>query len=264
MKTRQWSMVCLVVIVGLAGCSGLFPSDGKQSGTTTEPHDLSYPDGYGGSGITDPEKAIDQHESVLSKADSHTLTVNVTGEVSIFNTSMDFQLEQNTAAEREAFSESFSVEESTFIRESRYSSSNNTYEMNKTEDEPVRYETYQESFDSQAVFVQGFISEWLSNATFGEASRVTHDGKQVFRYEVTGVDSAEPFVLDFDGDPRLKSFNGTAFVTENGVVRSFSYTMGYTIADGTNKTLSAKYHITDVDSTTVEEPTWVTTAKEQT
>lgn len=263
MKTRRLSIVCLVLVVGLAGCSGISPFSGNQSETATDTHDISYPGGYDESGITDPETAIDQHESVLEESDSLTLNLNVTSEVSIFNMSVGFQLEQNATNEREYFSGNVKAENSTFMRQGEYKSDGMIYEMNETEGEPTRYEAYRESFSGPSSFDEGFISTWLTNATLDAATRDTHNGEQVFRYNVTDADAAEPFVIGLAEDPTLNDLNGTLTVDENGIVRSVTYTINYTAADGTDKTLSADYQMADLNSTTVEEPDWVETAREQ-
>ncbi|UPM41779.1 DUF7537 family lipoprotein [Halocatena salina] len=261
METRRLSVLSLIFIVGLAGCSGMAPFG--ESENVTDTHDLSYPDGYNESGITDPETAVNQHKSVLRDSESLTLKLNATAQFSVLNGSLRFHAEQNTTSERGMLSMAGMVENNTFMEESEYNSNGTTYVMNKTEEEPVQYEAYQESFGSQPTFDEGYVSEWLTNATVGEPTQITHNGEQVFRYEVTDAAAAEPFGLDIDDNITLNDLNGTMLVDENGIVRSFSYTMNYTTADGTDKMLSADYRISDLNATTVEEPDWVETAKEQ-
>lgn len=262
MRTRRLTAVCLVIVIGLAGCSGLAPFG--ESENATETHDITYPDGYDESGITDPETAIDQHESALNDADSFTLGQNISTEISLFNFTMDFEAKQNSIDEQRVYSAEGDMEGKTIMKESEYNSDDTTYEMKRMEDEPVEYEAYPDSFGSETSINQDFISTWLTNATFGEATRDTHDGEQVFRYEATDAEGAEPFVMDLEENPALNVFNGTLLVAEDGVVQSFSYTMNYTTTNGTEKTIAGDYQVTDLNSTTVEEPDWVETAREQT
>lgn len=68
----------MIIVVLLAGCAGMSPFSGDLSDNGTATHstntpgdqtettsEISYPSGYAASGITDPEKAAEQHNSTL-------------------------------------------------------------------------------------------------------------------------------------------------------------------------------------------------------
>ncbi len=263
MDTRRLSVLCLVIMIGLAGCSGLSPFGESTNTADGEPHDISHPAGYNESGITNPEKAADQHESALDEYDNSTLKLNVSGVISPFDVDMNISVTADTADQIALFSMSGVMEGEQFMEESMYHSDGMTYEMNKTMEEQTQYDGYRDSFGGSSL--GGFITsfEWLTNAHFGNSTRVTHDGEPMFRYNATGADSAEPFITGLDDNPTLNEFNGTLFVDEDGVIRSFSYTMNYTTTDGKQKTMTADYQTTGLNTTTVEEPDWVETAKER-
>lgn len=263
METRRLSVACLVLVVGLAGCSGISPFSGNQSETATDTHDISYPDGYDESGITDPETAVEEYESVINNSDSYGVNIDVSAEISVFNASVNVTVKENNTEDRLLLSTNTKAENKLITKSSKYNSDNMTYKMEKEEGESTQYEAHPGLTSSGTIFGERFVSMWLTNATLDAATRDTHNGEQVFRYNVTDADAAEPFVIGLDEDPTLNDLNGTLTVDENGVVRSFSYTINYTTADGTDKTLSADYRMADLNSTTVEEPTWVETAREQ-
>lgn len=263
METRRLSIICLVVVIGLAGCSGLSPLGESTNTDDGETHDISHPAGYNESGITDPEKAADQHESALDEYDNSTLKLNVSGEIVPFDFDMNISMKADTADQIGLLSMSGTMEGETFMEESEYYSDGMRYTMNKTLEEQTQYDAYRDSFGGSSL--GGFVtsSEWLTNAHFGNSTRVTHDGEAMFRYNATGADSAKPFITGFDDNPTLNEFNGTMFVDEEGIVRSFSYTMNYTTTDGKQKTMTANYQTTGINTTTVEKPDWVETAKER-
>lgn len=268
MDTRRLSVLCLVIVVGLAGCAGLSPFDGNQSGNSqgaTETPGVSYPDGYSESGISDPEKAAKQDSSGLLGHDNLTIAMN--GETELSDTPFTINItgyidlkHKNMSMVAGGYSRSTKI-----TNQSRYQNNNTGYAVNGTLLTGPQYTVSKQPFpDITSSADTGMASEWLTNASFGEASQVTHNGETMFQYNITSVDSAKPFIIGSSAtDPTVNEFNGTLTVDENGIVRSLTYTMNYTTADGTEKPMNVSYQATDLNSTTVEEPTWVKTARAQ-
>lgn len=151
MDTRRLSVLCLVIMIGLAGCSGLSPFGESTNTADGETHDISHPTGYNESGITDPEKAADQHESALDEYNNSTLKMNVSGVISPFDVDMNISVKADTADQIALFSMSGVMEGEQFMEESMYHSDEMTYEMNKTMEEPTQYDGYRDSFDGTSL-----------------------------------------------------------------------------------------------------------------
>ncbi len=269
METRRLSVICLVVVIGLAGCSGLSPFGGEQTGTdgqdTTETPDISYPDGYDESGVTDPEKAAKQDVSKFTEYDN--LTITMDGETELSDTPFSINVTGYIDLEHKNMSivaagESRSTK---VTNQSKYQNNDTEYAVNGTMLTGPQYNVSRQPFPDTPVSDEtGMTSEWLTNASFGEATQVTHNGETMFRYNITSVESAKPFIFGASTtDPSVNEFNGTLTVDEDGIVRTMSYTMNYTTADGTQNPMNVSYQVTDLNSTTVEEPDWVEIAREQ-
>lgn len=270
MKTRQLLVLCLVVMIGLAGCSGISPlggdteTDTNQTDTadnTSDEADVSYPAGYDETGITDPETAADQHNQALSEYDTYARNLTLGDEAS--------QTEINTAsmidgAEQRGTSETTAIRDGTLaIEENQYHEDGVTYEKSSIVDTDL-YNSTEEPFSSFEANNSNTsnIEKMLENVSVESAGTVTRGGDTLYQYNATGVDNAEPFVstvqpVEIDA---VESFNATLLVDEEGIIRQFESTTTYTEAgERWNATVAVQF--TDVGSTSVEEPDWLENAK---
>ena len=107
-------------------------------------------------------------------------------------------------------------------------------------------------FDQNLSFVSdGLI--WEANTT------TTVDGDTVTRYDLAGVEDTSVFTGR--SDARLTDVGGTLYIDEDGVFRYVS--VGYSL-DAESGTTSTRLQLTltDIGSTTVEEPDWTSTAED--
>lgn len=251
METRRSSMLCLVVI-GLVGCSGIAPPDAA----------FTHPEGYNESGLTDPEVAADQHRSALSEHDTHTERMSLTSpkydgfvETTIRSDNTDNRAVANMRINRSG---------ETFLNRDLYHDGTTGYA--KTEVGEVK-DTYTTSNSSLAAFRDHLVNTseidgWLANVSFEETGTVTRDDETLLRYNATEVDDREAFfyTTEFSTIDSVESVDSTLLIDEEGIIRSFNVTVTYTFADQTrNGTIS--YRVTDIDSTTVEEPDWLDAAE---
>ncbi|RRJ28058.1 DUF7537 family lipoprotein [Halocatena pleomorpha] len=86
------------------------------------------------------------------------------------------------------------------------------------------------------------------------AGTVTRDGETLLRYNSTG--GANPTMNT--NEP----VNSTLLIDEEGIIRQFTVTITH-FSNSKIPTVTISYRTTDIDSTTVEKPDWVETARKQ-
>lgn len=242
-------VVLLIVVVGLAGCSGQTTSDSA----------VSYPNGYNESGITDPELAADQHTTALSEHDNYTETMNLTSPK--FEGYVATTIRMDSAERRSAAEMEINKSGEPFRDTKMYH--NGTKRHTNTQID-VYNDTYTMGNESLSAFRESLmnaseIDRWLTNISFEEAGTVTHNGDTLYRYNATDVDDPEAFFYssEFSMIDAVESVDSTLLVDEEGIIRSFNVTVTYS-SDGETQAGMMSYRITDIDSTTVEEPDWLT------
>lgn len=93
----------------------------------------------------------------------------------------------------------------------------------------------------------------------------TYDGVTVTRYEISGVDEWwAASAASADGEFTITDFSYVVLVDENGLSRYESWSFSGRTADGATVNGAWEYTLTDVGSTTVEDPAWLAEAKSQT
>lgn len=107
-------------------------------------------------------------------------------------------------------------------------------------------------------------ANWTRNGT----TRV--EGVRTARLEASGVDNFGGFRPSEAGntslgslEPNLTSLSGVMLVSDDGVIRRLTIE-GEGTQGGQSVTITAKFRITSVGSTTVERPSWYDTAEEET
>lgn len=271
METQPLTVLCVVVVIGLAGCSGISPLGGNTSdaGTVPSPETTedaatadkagsSYPPGYAESGITDPGTAADQHRAALSEHDTHTRELTIVDnapqteiQITTLVDDADERAHSETTANRSG-NQAINLEE--------YHEDGVTYEKSEMDIVGETYNTSEEPFSSFEANRSNVsdLDGILENITVENARTVTRDDETLYRYNATDVDEVDPLVstvLPTDLNT-VKSFDGTLLVDEEGLIRQFWSTTTYT-EHGETRNATMDVRFTDLDSTTVEEPNWL-------
>lgn len=252
MDSRSHSVLIIVLVVGLAGCSGLSPFSS----------DVSYPPGYNELGITNPQKALEQHASARFDHDSFTEKLHFSNPTS--NTSIDVTAQITSADKRARIIYNASGSRG-FIRSKVYLNNNVSYRMVETSFGGEKYNTTDQPFSTIKGNVTGvsLVQRWVKNSSFGGVEPVTRDGETLLRYNSTNVTDIDPFLpMGVFGGVIDKNFSATLLVDQDGVIRSFTYSLTYT-TDGETQRLTARYRVTDLDSTFIKKPGWIEKAKSQ-
>lgn len=275
MNTQRLPILSLILIVGLAGCVGLTPFEEDQSGneeSTTATPDISYPDSYSESGITDPEMATSNEKQSLKKKDNMTMYLEMEYETGGISFVDNVTAQADFANEREYTLMDSEIGGEQFNRIHEYEDSGMRYIMSNSSLSDPEYSVSNGSgLDGSDPGEVWFTVDpngtspsdlWLTNASFGEATQVSHDGEPMFKYEATGVDDATPFVVEASNST-VEEFNGTLLVDQEGIIRSFAYSITHTTSEGEQETVKAKYHIYNLNNTSIEEPDWLEEAKSE-
>jgi|AntDeeMetagen285_2_1112576.scaffolds.fasta_scaffold03797_3 uncharacterized membrane protein len=111
--------------------------------------------------------------------------------------------------------------------------------------------------------VESSITSGSDLSEFSVVGTETYDGVTVTRYERSDQ-PAWIAAQGTDGEFTWTAFNYAVLVDEDGLVRYDSWTGEGVDAEGVEQTMTFSYSLTDVGSTVVEDPDWLTTADEQT
>lgn len=254
MNSRSKLVLAVVLVIGLAGCSGLSPFGSGSA----------YPDGYNESEITDPETAAEQHNQALSEYDSYTQKMNITSSNQGVEMNMSVQVDESN--KQASADTKLNKEDEEVMRLEMYQDGNTTYEKTETPLFGTVYNTTDESFST---FLGNETNntdkaELFSNANFEEGGTVTRNDETLYRYNATEVDDPEEFInlSESSEADSVESFNATLLVDEEGIMRSLTIDMTTTTL-GETQEISAEIRITDLDSTTVEEPDWLEEAESE-
>ncbi|MEF8785199.1 MAG: hypothetical protein V5A45_04640 [Haloarculaceae archaeon] len=110
--------------------------------------------------------------------------------------------------------------------------------------------------------VESFVTSGSDLAAFSAAGTETYDGVTVTRYERTDQ-PAWIAAQGTDGEFSWTAFNYVVLVDADGLIRYESWGGEGVDEAGAETTMTFSYSLTDVGSTVVEEPGWLTTAIEQ-
>ncbi|RRJ28059.1 DUF7537 family lipoprotein [Halocatena pleomorpha] len=250
MKSFQCA-VLLILVVGLAGCSGLSPSEST-----------SYPTGYNESGIVDPELAADQHATALSEHDNYTERMRITSPT--LDGFVTTTIRTDTVENRSAAALEINNSGETFMDSKMYHDGTKRYTNTQIDVYGDTYATGNESLSSfqDSLVNTSQIDNWLANISFEAAGTVTRDGATLYRYNSTGVDDPEAFfyTTEFVTIDAIESVDSTLLVDEKGLIRVFEVTVTHS-SDGETEEGTISYRVTDIDATAVEKPDWLGAAK---
>jgi len=231
------SALAVLGLVVLAGCAGITGSDGGSG-------DYPAADDVGATTIDDHVAALD--------GTSFTTTVNLSSGGA--QTTSTIQVDPGD-------DQYLQLSETVLGSTALYTSGDESYQRsgsgNDTQvqraDSPVNATAARSGGQLLAVF----ISE---NVTYEQAGTETVDGVEAMRYEAEGPDALSQSVRDtVSGQQALTNFSATILIDADGVIREFQTTLG---GEQNGETTSTTYTVTvtDVGSTDVEEPSWVSAA----
>jgi hypothetical protein len=326
---RRLLIVLVVISVVLAGCGGLSssgnesPSDGTatpqstatgteagtetgaktgtdtETATETDSGKIEYPPGYAKSGITNPAKAIEQHVSALRSHNSFTYTLK--RPTTRPNAGITLTAKIDTAEKRLYMTFNGSLGGKQILHAERYQVGNTRYWLSSTSFTDRRsFNVTKQPFTNPFASTSAQevpLSVWVGNVSFGEAKQVTRDGETLLRYESTKLRNVNAFLSTAvkGEDVTVKEFNATLLVDTEGIIRSFEYSITYTVSiptrmnrssgamqmnrsmngssnakqmngssTTTQVTTTGMIQISNIDSTTVEKPKWLKEAKKRT
>lgn len=265
MATRSTAAVVLVVgLVLLSGCSAILDGgngngvgDGNGDGDApADPSEFDYADGYGPDGVTDGEAAVDSHESTLidrgSYTGSYTYDINRSDQQIL----VDVTNRVDFASERAL--------QEVDVDDPRYTAEydvyrNGTHRLERTVfDNQTSYDSEERAFVAEDLTVIDPIRPLLTNVSDYEASIEQRDGESVVVYSRSDAEGIDSFV-GINESATISAFDGSVAVDSDGVVRSASYSITYTV-DGEERSLDVEYSLSAFGETTVERPSWAADA----
>lgn len=286
---RTFIAIFVVLLVGLAGCSGVNPfadsstdppstappapeSTDRPGSTTTQPispdPNVERPAGWNETGVSDAMKAYDQHYSSLYSYTNFTREENWTFlEPRQFLHSVA-RIDQSS--KQQHWNTTVTDSGTQLYYQEEYQKGNMLYLTNRS-DPPTYNSTDRYTFDTYMDFKMNrrlgksgpvYYAVW--SATYSESERVMYDGETMFRYRSTELRNQSIHKLDFlppiAGNMTVTEFNMTTIVDSDGLIRRGQYEITYTTEAGETYTRTGLIRF-DVGETTVSEPAWVEEAK---
>lgn len=262
MDRRPIVLMSMGFLLVLAGCSGLpfgdstSTSGGENGGTetrTSAPAATSYPAGYGERGITDAEAATQAHVNGVSSYDSFTINYHATVTFPNRSTEVEF-VQRVNVRERRAHLVS-DISDGTSV--AHYYANDTVYIRSESpRTNGTSYSSRSRELDVPAVSGGEFVRPVVTNVSYGPPKRTERDGKTMWRYEATGLDTAEGMVGEGVSVENVTSFSAVILVDVDGLVRHIEYE-ATVVRNGQERSVTVTIDVTDFDTTTVERPDWV-------
>ena len=246
MVSRSTIAATLVVVVLLAGCSGLVGDGG--TGSASSPDEFEYADGFSADGVSDG--AVDTYRNALANTSSY--TVDYQQNLSGSDTEMAYDIEYRVDRDGEQAVHRFASPSQEYEAETYYASDGHVTRQVTGDQEQVS--AGEESFQQADLTGARAIEPLLTNTTAYDTSVAERDGTEVVVYETSGAESAES-VFGVDRS-NVSDFSAEFSVDSDGVVHHASYDITYIDAEGNEQTLTMSFAVSAVDETSVERPAW--------
>lgn len=248
MVTRSTLAVSLVVVVLLAGCSGLVGDDGAG-----DPEDFEYADGFSADGVTDGTAARESYATAVQSEDSYTAEYtldNDTGEgQTVFEATYRADFEGELGYQR--FDVDDDGDES--VIELYYADGEIYFRIDPSNDDETSGVEERE-FNADELTVTEPIRPLLTNETEYETRVDERHGTEVAVYEASDVGNASHLYGEADAD--VTAFQAQFAVDSDGVIHTAEYELTVE-ADGETKTLTMTFELSDLGGTEVDRPAWV-------
>jgi len=257
--------IAVIALLVLAGCTGAPPTGENE---TRAPPDVS-PDEFPDAAEINPS-VFEQHATVMG------------------NTSFTLAIQQNRTDRNPDVMDSnftyynrttttlFDTNDSQFLQHTPggevYSNGAQKYrhsEVNNwTKNQSPTFSTSVFNTSGERYLWEGLLaanepvmSTIAINATYERNGAEWFNGTAVMRYEATGVDALPERVRE---SGMYANFSATLLLDEDGVIRRYHYTFQKSSVDHSQSRLRAErsYTITDIGTTDVEKPDWVTEFQE--
>lgn len=246
----------------LSGCSGLpvggstdtpGGQDGGAGAGTPTSATVTYPAGYGESGITDPGAATRAHVDAIEAYDSFTITYRATVAFPNRTTEVDYAQRVN-ARERRAHLVS-DISDGTSV--AHYYANDSVYVRTESpQTNETSYSSQERAFDVAALSGREFVGPVVRNVSYGAPERVQRGGETVLRYESTGLEAAEGIVGQRVTVENVTDFSAVLLVDGDGLVRHVEYE-ATVVRNGQERAVTVAIDVTDLGATTVRRPDWV-------
>lgn len=246
MVTRSTVVASLVVVVLLAGCSGLV----GDAGGPDSPEEFEHAEGFSADGVEDGEAAARSYREALTNRSSFTVVyhhdVTSDGEV------VTYEVVYSVDVDGEAAYHSVEVPSEDYLREDYFGDDRQFTRVDRGGDEQTA--SGDSEFAPEQLTGVEAVSRLLSNETDYGTSVADRDGTPVVVYETGGEENASAvFAIEPEN---VSSFDAEFAVDADGLVRDASYELVYAGENGTEQTVTLDFEVRDVGETTVERPEW--------
>jgi hypothetical protein len=247
----------LAVFVLLSGCSGLVGGGDNGTGTEGLPEDASafdYADGFSADGIEDREAAVETYNDAVQAHGNYTGTYGYGAESGEGETNVDVEYRVDFETER---AYQHAVVESPRVNATleTYYAKDKRYSLAEYEGQQGDVGVENRTFPPERLTASEAIEPLLLNASSYNASVERRNGEPVVVYRTTDIGSANG-VLGVENSDSVVDFEATFAVDDEGLIHSASYRLDFEV-DGNERTATMEFELTDIGSTTVEEPDWV-------
>lgn len=246
MVSRSTIAASLVVVVLLAGCSGLVGDDG--TGSASSPDEFEYADGFSADGVSDG--AADSYRNALSNASSY--TVDYQQNLSGNGSEVSYDIHYRVDGDDERAVHRFASPSQDYEADTYYGSDGHVTRQVSGDQEQVT--SGEEGFQQADLTAARAIDPLLANTTAYDTSVAERDGTEVVVYETSGAENAEA-VFGVD-QSNVSEFSAEFAVDADGVVHDATYDITYLDAEGNEQTLTLSFEVSAVGDTSVERPGW--------
>lgn len=259
MDRRVALTVAVVVLVSLSGCSALPIWDGGDSnggaGTPTVPGaepgggggsgpDVTYPSGYGPSGVTDPGKALSSHVGSLSATSGY-----------IFTHQSIIQEGDGQAVIRISQSADNRDEVGFVVRETpqgaiaEYYENGTVYIRDGTGNETT-YNSSSSNYTMNEFTGLQFVGPLLAHVEYKDAEVVDTEQGTFYRYSSEKVTNPGAILRSDVDESRIDRFEVGIVVDENGVVRQARFVVE------ADRDITVDMGVSEIGTTDVGRPDW--------
>ncbi len=226
--------VTLVVVVLLAGCSGLPAADRQNPTPESTVESFSYPSGWSQDGITDLSVALETHDATVNNT-SRRSRLSITDEDSNRTVVRTVDADAGTVSVRWIDAEFGGDIHAYYSAEGVFEYDRTTGELDRNPDE-----NWTQARVGSHERLQRPLSELDVNAT----ETVTVEGTTAVRYDVTGIEDSVSVPAD--------NATGHVVVTEKGYIAEYDIRRGN---DGFTR--QTRYEVSEFGTATVTRPEWL-------
>lgn len=252
MDTRATLALSLVIVVLLAGCSGLVGNGGSESTDAFE-----YPEGFSADGVNSSDKALDTHRQAVIERNSYRADQQFRIETQENETVVD-------VAYRVDFDAETAIQRSDFNTTDGEGSLEFYYEADRriarsvSNGEATGPSTQNWTFSAENQTATEAVAPLLRSGSSYEATPLDREGDQLVRFEATSLESPEEFFAVTASD-NVTSFNASFVLDSDGVIHAAAYELSVGGPDN-KRTISMTFEASGFGETSVDRPEWASDA----